>query len=130
MKSVKQGRESHFMSAVVSGLAVIFGLGWTFFVMSSGGGAFGLFGLVFVLIGILNVIRGLRGAFSKNRPSEYDIMDSDEEPDPWNERFGNRYQTTDFSANDTYGKNEFCPFCGAAVGDNFEFCNKCGKKLP
>lgn len=128
MKSVKQGRESSFVGGIVSLAAAAFGVFWMIAVISSGGGAFGLFGLFFVLIAVINAVRAFRGAFSKNRPSEWDITDSDEEPDPWNERFGNNFDYT--SDGMRSGRNRFCPFCGNEVEDNFEFCNNCGKKLP
>ena len=28
------------------------------------------------------------------------------------------------------GENLYCPYCGRAVEDEYEFCNTCGKKLP
>ena len=126
MKSIKMGREPSFMGGIMGIVAALFGLFWTFMVISSGGGVFGLFGLIFVGIGILNAVRGFRNAFSKNRRSEFDIVDETEEPDPWNERFsspasGNEYMSVG---------NSFCPYCGNEVKKEFEFCNNCGRKLP
>lgn len=126
MKSIKMGREPSFIGGIMGIAAALFGLFWTFAVISSGGGVFGLFGLIFVGIGILNAVRGFRNAFSKNRRSEFDIVDETEEPDPWNERFsspssGNEYMSVG---------NSFCPYCGNEVKKEFEFCNNCGRKLP
>ncbi len=28
------------------------------------------------------------------------------------------------------GENLYCPYCGRAVEQDYEFCNTCGKKLP
>ena len=27
-------------------------------------------------------------------------------------------------------ENKFCPYCGTPLSGDFEYCNKCGKKLP
>lgn len=127
MKSIKMGREPSFMGGIMGIVAALFGLFWTFAVLSSGGGIFGLFGLIFVGIGILNAVRGFRNAFSKNRRSEFDIVDETEEPDPWNDRFSPRQ-----AVQDDYMSvgNSFCPYCGNEVKKDFEFCNNCGRKLP
>ncbi len=127
MKSIKMGREPSFMGGIMGIVAALFGLFWTFFVISNGGGMFGLFGLIFVGIGILNAFRGFRNAFGKNRRSEFDIVDETEEFDPWNERFGNNNVSDGeyFSTG-----NSFCPYCGNEVKKDFEFCNNCGRKLP
>ena len=126
------GREPSFMGGVMGIVAALFGLFWTVSVFSSGGGVFGLFGLIFVGIGILNAVRGFRNAFSKNRRSEFDIVDSSEEPDPWDERFGDRniYGKNVYNPDAASDGNAFCPFCGNAVERNFRYCNNCGKKLP
>ena len=129
MKSVKMGREPSFMGGIMGIVAALFGLFWTIFVISNGGGFFGLFGLLFVLIGVLNAVRNFRNAFSMNRRSEYDFVDETEEPDPWNVRFGNEGDETqeEFFRS---GENSFCPYCGNTVQKDFEFCNNCGRKLP
>ncbi len=129
MKSVKMGREPSFMSGIMGIVAVLFGLFWTFTVISNGLGIFGLFGLIFVGIGILNAVRGFRNAFSENRRSEFDVVDETEEPDPWNERFGKGNTTVNNGTPFSVG-NSFCPYCGNEVQKDFEFCNNCGKRLP
>lgn len=127
MKSIKMGREPSFMGGIMGIVAALFGLFWTFTVFSNGGGMFGLFGLLFVGIGIINAVRNFRNAFSKNRRSEFDIVDENEEPDMWNERFGQAQ--TDNNTPFTVG-NSFCPYCGNEVQKTYEFCNNCGRKLP
>ena len=132
MKSIKMGREPSFMNGIMGIVAALFGLFWTFIVFSSGGGVMGFFGLIFVAVGILNAVRGFRNAFSRNRRSEFDVVDGTEEPDPWNERFGN--SDADYSGKITYNVdangNSFCPYCGNTVEKDFKFCNDCGRKLP
>ena len=132
MKSIKMGREPSFISGIMGIVAALFGLFWTASVLSGGGGIFGLFGLIFVGIGILNAVRGFRNAFSKNRRSEFDIVDDFEEPDPWNERFGDSsfYSEKVYNPDNDSDGNAFCPYCGNAVERNFIYCNNCGKKLP
>ena len=126
MKSIKPGRGPSMMSGFVGIFAAIFGVIWTFAAASMGAPFFFcLFGIIFVIIAIVNTVYNFKNATGKNRYSAYDIVDSHEETDPFNERFGNpRYE--DFST----GGSEFCPYCGARVEDDFAFCNKCGKKLP
>ncbi len=126
MKSVKRGREPSFMNGIMGIVAALFGLFWTGMVLSNGGGFFGLFGLIFVAIGILNAIRGFRNAMGKHRSSEYDFIDETEEPDPWNEKFG---EYNNSNAQYTVG-NSFCPYCGNEVQKTYEYCNNCGRKLP
>lgn len=128
MKSIKQGRGNSFISGFICIFVALFGLFWTFAVIGSGGGVFGLFGLIFVAIGILNAVRSFRNAFAKNRESEYDIVDETEESDPWNERFG---PVISHSNENVYNAgNSYCPYCGNSVQRDFEFCNNCGKRLP
>lgn len=126
------GREPSFIGGVMGIVAALFGLFWTFTVLSNGGGMFGLFGLLFVGIGVLNAVRNFRNAFSKKRRSEFDVVDEWEEPDPWNERFGDKgfYEENTFNGETVSDGNAFCPYCGNAVERNFRFCNNCGRKLP
>lgn len=115
------------MGGVVSIAGALFGAFWMYIVISNGGGLFGLFGLIFVFIGICNAVMNFKNATGKNRYSEYDITDEGEEPDPLNERFGNPYGGG-YSASSP--DNVFCPYCGNKVENDFEYCNKCGRRLP
>lgn len=127
MKSIKPGRGPSLVSGFVCILAGVFGIIWTFLALSMGGGAFALFGLIFIAIAVINAIYNFKNATGKNRYSSFDITDSGEEPDPFNERFGNTINGTHQYAGH---ENRFCPWCGATAKKDFEFCNKCGKKLP
>lgn len=127
MKSVKRGRAPSFSAGIASLGAAVFGLIWTIAVIKMGGGIFGLFGLVFIAIGVSNAVINFKNATGKNRYSEYDITDSAEEPDPLNERFGNPYTS---QGNIPGNNSEFCPYCGTKADRDFEFCKKCGRKLP
>ena len=130
MKSIKPGRGPSMMSGVAGVAVGIFGVIWTIGAASIGGGLFALFGVVFIVIAIVNAVYNFKNATNKNRYSTFDIVDDSEEPDPLNERFGG----TAYGAEQTYkaegGGSEFCPYCGADVEEEYVYCNKCGKKLP
>lgn len=85
---------------------------------------FPLFGVIFVIIAIVIAIYNFKNATSKNRYSEFDIVDSEEESDPLNERFGphGSDNTKPYAA-------RFCPYCGAPAQDDHRYCKNCGKPL-
>ena len=118
------------MSGIIGIGVALFGVLWTILAASSGGGLFALFGVIFVIIAVVQVVYNFKNATGKNRYSSFDITDEYEEPDPFNERFGNKV----FSSDDRYSYSEnaqnYCPYCGARVKQDFEFCQSCGKKLP
>ena len=118
------------MSGIVGIGVALFGVLWTILAASSGGGLFALFGIIFVIIAVVQVVYNFKNATGKNRYSSFDITDEYEEPDPFNERFGSKALSSD----DRYGYSEnaqnYCPYCGARVKQDFEFCQSCGKKLP
>lgn len=77
MKSVKPGRGPSAMGAVGALFAAIFGVIWTAAAASMGAPPFFcLFGVVFVIIGIIQAIYNFKNATGKNRYSEFDIVDS------------------------------------------------------
>ncbi len=117
------------MSAIVGIFVAIFGIVWTIAAVSMGAGIFGLFGLVFVAIAIVNVVYNFKNATGKNRYSSFDITEDGEEIDPWNERFGEKREQTHY-ADSHSSDSKYCPYCGTKVQGDFEFCNQCGKRLP
>ncbi len=125
MKSIKPGRGPSFMGGIMSIIVGIFGILWTVFAASFGGGFIALFGVVFVIIAVVNAVYNLKNATSENRYSAFDITDDSEEPDPLNQRFGEKRDTQPDSQN-----SAFCPYCGTKAEGDYEYCNKCGKKLP
>ncbi len=126
MKSIKPGRGPSFMGGIVSLFMGLFGVVWTVLVASVGGGIFALFGVIFIAVAIVMALYHFKNATGKNRYSAYDITEQGEEPDPLNERFENKKQ----GEIKKEGENRFCPYCGTAVSEDYEFCNKCGRKLP
>lgn len=129
MKSIKPGRGPSMMGGIIGIFAAIFGVLWTVGAVSMGGGFFGLFGLIFVAIAIVQVIYNFKNATSKNRYSSFDITEDGEEIDPWNERFGEKKEYNHYNEAGTVD-SKYCPYCGAKVQGDFEFCNQCGKRLP
>lgn len=136
MKSIKPGRGPSFMGGITSLLAGLFGVFWIIMACALGGWFMAPFGCIFVAIAVINAVHEFKNASSPNRYSAFDIVDSDEEPDPLNERFGNVVSNVvdtkkDTSAHkDTSTEKRYCPWCGTKVEGDFVFCNVCGKKLP
>ncbi|MCH5198655.1 MAG: zinc ribbon domain-containing protein [Oscillospiraceae bacterium] len=125
MRSIKPGRGPSMMSGVVGIFMIGFGILWTVMAAQSSG-VVALFGVLWICIAIVITVFSFKNAAGKNRYSVYDIMDGNEEPDPLNERFGNPQSARDERT--SYGK--YCPYCGAAASNEFEYCASCGKKLP
>lgn len=127
MKSVKPGRAPSMMGGVMSIAVGLLGVIWTVTAASMGGGFFALFGIVFIAVAVIQAVYHFKNATSQNRYSAFDITDGNEEPDPLNQRFGGQYEP---EANAGTSDSLFCPYCGAEAGSGYEFCSKCGKKLP
>lgn len=124
MKSIKPGRGPSMMSGIVGIVMICFGIFWTI-IAGSFAPFMAVFGILWTAIAVITTVYNFKNATGKNRYSSFDITDSDEEPDPLNERFGNNIET-DTEENES----EYCPYCGTKVQGNFRFCNKCGKELP
>ena len=128
MKSIKPGRGPSMMGGVMGIFVAIFGVFWTIMATSMGAPIFfTLFGIGFIVMAVTGAIYNFKNATGKNRYSSYDIVDSNEEFDPWNERFGHAENT---SVPFDTGDINFCPYCGVSIEENYSFCPKCGKKLP
>ena len=114
------------MGGVMGIAGALFGVFWT--VMAIAGGAWFMapFGLIFIGVAVYNTIYNFRNATGKNRYSEYDIVDENEEPDPWNEKFGNIREEEKNSS--TAAK--YCPYCGEKAEKDYKFCSSCGRELP
>ena len=93
-------------------------------------GFFWLFGVLFVVWGVVQAVYNFRNAGQKNRYSAFDITDEREEPDPLNERFGSPADETPQEDYDPDGGTNFCPYCGEKTGPEYAFCPNCGRKLP
>lgn len=122
MKSIKPGRGPSGMSFMGSIVAVIFGIFWTIIAASITAGApfgigaiFPLFGILFIIVGIVQAVYHYKNATRKDRYSMFDITDSTEEGDPadkWIRR-----------------ETDYCPYCGVQLESEFIYCPKCGKRI-
>lgn len=125
MKSVKPGRGPSAMGAVGSVVGILFGIFWTVMAASMGApGIFPLFGVLFVLIGVVQAVYNFKNATGDNRYSLYDITEDGEEPDPLERRTGSAPRSPEPSG------YCFCPYCGAELEAEFTYCGVCGKRLP
>lgn len=130
MKSIKPGRGPSAMNAFGSVIGIVFGIIWTGLAASMGAPFFfPLFGILFIIVGIVQAVYHFKNATGENRYSAFDITEDGEEVDPLNARFGGS-APRDSGSFDGAGDFRFCPYCGAELGDGFEFCGKCGRKLP
>lgn len=128
MKSIKPGRGPSALGAWGAIVAVVFGILWTAMAVSMGTPAImPVFGVLFIITGIITGVYHFKNATGKNRYSSFDITDDGEEPDPLELRFGS---ADDGVHDDTARAAGFCPYCGAPAEAGYEFCRKCGKRLP
>lgn len=126
MKSVKRGRGPSFMGGIIGIAVALFGVFWTIMAIAGGAWFMAPFGLIFTGIAVVRAIFDFKNATGKNRYSEYDITDGEEESDPLNEMFGEREEKNYPSQTES----RYCPYCGQRVEAEYEFCNVCGKRLP
>lgn len=158
MKSIKPGRGPSGMSFIGSIAAIIFGVFWTIIAASitssvpSGmitnspigiiGKIFPLFGVIFIIIGIVQAVYHYKNTTGKDRFSLFDITDKNEEGDPANKWIksesskAGHMDNTDDEYNNNNKKHEdtnkdiaYCPFCGKPLNSDFSFCPKCGKDV-
>jgi hypothetical protein len=137
MYSIKPGRGPSLMGCVGAAVVAVFGVIWT--VSASGAGApsvFTLFGIVFVVAAIAGGIVNLYNATSRNRFSTYDITTHREESDPIAEALdlhpkeqGEERRPPPAPGDPRRVEGDYCPYCGGAVDDDFDFCPKCGKDI-
>ena len=125
MKSIKPGRGPSGMGVIMGIAAAAFGVFWLIIAVSIGAYMMIPFGLIFIVIAVSNTVYNYKNATGKNRYSSFDIVDSDEEPDPLDEKYGN---AKNGSSSDG-GNKKFCPYCGEKVDGNHKFCGNCGSKL-
>lgn len=126
MKSIKPGRGPLLEGMIGNIFAAVFGVIWTLAAASMGAPPFFLlFGVVFVIFGIVRAVYSYNQATSENRHSAYDIVEEHEEPDPLNEYFGKPSDREE-----PLPAAGFCPYCGAPAESDYAFCRRCGKQLP
>ena len=130
MKSIKPGLRRSRYYAVSEVIGIVFGIIWTIAALSMGAPFFfPLFGLVFIGMGVYNAVYNYRNATSENRYSEFDITDENEEPDPLNERYGAKKSADGGGAHRVHGGG-VGPYSGTKAAAGYEYCRRCGKRLP
>lgn len=133
MKSIKPGRGPSAMGALGSVVAIIFGVFWTIMAASMGAPMFfPIFGVLFIILGIVQAVYHFKNATGEKRYSSFDIVDSREEPDPLEQRFGQDREPWEAptASGGSTDSAAYCPYCGAPAESDFAFCAKCGRKLP
>lgn len=126
MKSIKPGRGPSMMSGVVGLFMIGFGILWTI-LAAQASMVFALFGVLWTGIAVVTTVYHFKNATQKNRHSQFDITENGEEPDPLDRWADDRSDPEKIL---TSTNSKFCPYCGTAVETDFEFCNRCGKRLP
>ena len=127
MKSIKPGRAPSMMSAAMSVIVGIFGVVWTI-IAANISGIMAIFGIIFIIIAIVQAVYHYKNATSQNRYSSFDVVDSAEEPDPLNNRYGQSSSSGPVSQEKQAASAGFCPYCGTPMKKGFVFCPKCGKR--
>lgn len=129
MKSVKPGRGPSMMGGIMSVAVGLFGVFWTILAVSGGAWFMAPFGIIFVVVAVVQAIYNFKNATGENRYSDFDITDENEESDPWNDRFGKKKNPPEIESGGNT-KSNFCPYCGERADDDFAYCKNCGRKLP
>lgn len=131
MKSIKPGRGPSAMGAMGSVFAIIFGIFWTIMAGSMGAPIFfPIFGVLFIGMGVVQLIYHLKNATGKNRMSIVDITEEGEEEDPLNQYFGDSLRVETEEKHPNPGAEfAFCPYCGHKLDNLYRFCPSCGKPL-
>jgi len=133
MKSIKPGRGPSAMGAMGSIIAVVFGIFWTITAASMGAPImFPVFGVFFIVMGIVQGVYHYTNATGKNRFSTFDITDESEERDPLEDLVRGKEKEYPIPPATEIGEREgyhFCPYCGTKAEEDHQFCSKCGKKL-
>lgn len=116
------------MGAFGAAIGVIFGVIWTGAAASMGAPPFFLFfGVLFIIVGIVQAVYNFKNATGENRFSSFDITEDGEEPDPLDPRVREASGPEEAPSG---GGARFCPYCGARLGEDFAYCAKCGRELP
>jgi hypothetical protein len=133
MKSIKPGRGPSAMAAIFSVVFIIFGMLWTILAYELTASSpipfvhviFPSAGLLFIGLGVANLIYNTANAAGKDRMSVFDITDGREESDPATNFLRHGASNTP-SASAPVG---FCPACGAALQAGYKFCPSCGQAV-
>ncbi len=136
MKSIKPGRYNSGQGVLRDIVGIVFVVFWIGTAVTMGAPIiFPVMGGGMLLMLVSDLYKNLHNITNKNRYSEFDIVDSDEEYDPMNKRVEHNsrdYINRDYENEnrDEYGEMLYCPYCGAKLMGDFKYCPECGMKLP
>ena len=139
MRNFKPGTAQSIIGAAM-GLA--FSFFWTYMTVTMGAPIiFPIFGTGFILLMAIEMYKIIQNA-RYDSFSEMEMMDEEqwrryqrENPDAMYENSADydRQFSGQLNDIDVYTDSEgtiYCPYCGVKIAHDFEFCPKCGKKLP
>jgi vacuolar-type H+-ATPase subunit I/STV1 len=135
MKSIKPGRGPSGISFAGSIIAIIFGVFWTIIAASMMANApFGiigmilpLFGVLFIIMGIIQALYNYKNATGKNRYSIFEITEEEGDPsDQWIKR-GIESEEENEQQSFIAAEANYCPYCGIQLEQDYTYCPKCGK---
>lgn len=128
---IKPGRSYSAMGIFGGLVGIVFIIGWIGVILHESrpwkndidpGEVFLLiFGVVFLITMIVNIIFHARMTFAKKRPSLLDIEEVT--VDEMNPKESMETRTT------PDGEINFCPYCGKTFKKDFSYCQYCGKKI-
>lgn len=137
MRSIKPGRGPSGISFIGSIFAIIFGVFWTImaFSMTVSAGVLGpmglffpMFGVLFILLGVVQAVYHFKNATGRDRFSTFDITEPHEEGDPSDRWIKKEEGSNNFETADEFGEaKKFCPYCGEPLSGDYAFCPSCGK---
>ena len=104
------------INIVMSVFFLLFGIFWTTMAFSMGA-PIAIFGFLFIIVGIVLVVNSIRNIFRKNTPVQNQGYDGYRPVDPVIER------------DRTSPGRGYCPYCGARIEGDYEYCRTCGKDL-
>lgn len=97
---------------------IAFGMFWTMMAASLGAPIW-FFGLFFVAIGVVILVSNIRELVAFRRaPKQVGSVSDSRTP-----------YDSDYYGSDSMRGSDFCPYCGARAGLDFEYCKKCGRKI-
>lgn len=118
----KERKAGASYSIAMNIFVLLFGIVWCVLVASTGVWFMLLFGLFFVGMAAYRLIMCVKVANSEKEKKA---------ADPWDRPAGQQsYQSEPPRQAPQSGGSGYCPYCGSAIQPGFEFCPKCGRRLP
>lgn len=113
---MKKNRHS-ISSLIISIIATLFICVWTFTSIIIGFIPFVFFGIVMLVVSIVNLVKVAKN-LHKGLSNEVEFIDDEY-----------KINHKDYIYEDK-SDNNFCPYCGCKLQEDYEYCPSCGKELP